>query len=95
MSKAQKWPPPAKVLRLVVDEADDGYCLGSSILMRLFDHDQRAARSGVRRAIRLGLLLERRGPDGLRYVAVSSEGWRSLEAADPEPEPRGRRRVRA
>jgi hypothetical protein len=34
-----------------------------------------------KRAVRLGLLLERRGPDGRIYLALTSEGWEALRSA--------------
>ncbi|HEY8809167.1 MAG TPA: hypothetical protein VIM28_04005 [Solirubrobacterales bacterium] len=32
-------------------------------------------------ALRRGLLLERRGPDGQVYLALTSEGWRVLRSS--------------
>ena len=74
--KRRKWPTAEKVLEIIVDQADDGFCASELVIGRLEDHDAKAARSGLRRAIRRGLLIERRGSDGRRYVALSSEGWR-------------------
>jgi hypothetical protein len=74
--KRRKWPTPERILGVVVDEADDGFCASARVIERLSEHEARAARSGLRRAIRRGLLIERRGEDGRRYVALSSEGWR-------------------
>ena len=78
MRKQRKWPAPEEVLRLVVAEADDGFCASGLVLQRLSEHDQGAARRGLRRAIRQGLLIERRGTDGRSYLSASAEGWRTL-----------------
>lgn len=33
------------------------------------------------RAARRGLVLERRGPDGQVYLALTAEGWRALRSS--------------
>jgi hypothetical protein len=35
----------------------------------------RLVRRALRRAVALGMVIERRGPDGAFHLAVSSEGW--------------------
>jgi hypothetical protein len=42
---------------------------------------ERELRRSVQRATRLGLLLERRGPDGRTYVALTGEGWNRLNSS--------------
>jgi hypothetical protein len=79
------------VLRAIVALGGDGYCPLSDVLPSLPKPPaSRAAgarsahgdrRRAVHRAVSRGLVLERRGPDGRTYVAVSSEGWRRLRDA--------------
>jgi len=65
---------PEEILAAIVELADDGFCRRSD-LVPLFKLGERDLRRSVQRATRQGLLLERRGPDGLIYVALSGEGW--------------------
>jgi hypothetical protein len=69
--RRRKLPPPEEVVTAIVAVADDGYCRRSELARRFPRLGERA----VRRAVALGLVLERRGPDGAWHVAVSSEGW--------------------
>ena len=55
--------------------ADDGFCPTRDLYLRLRRFGSRELRRGLKRAVRRGLLLERQGPDGRFYVAISSEGW--------------------
>lgn len=59
----------------VVEVADDGFCPTGELSVRLRRFGSRELRRGLKRSVRRGLLLERRGPDGRTYVALSSEGW--------------------
>jgi hypothetical protein len=59
----------------VVELADDGFCPTGELSVRLRQFGSRELRRGLKRAVRRGLLLERQGPDGRFYVALSSEGW--------------------
>ena len=59
----------------IVALADDGFCRRSELLQRFPRLGGRDLRRAVRRAVALGLVIERRGPDGAFHVAVSSEGW--------------------
>jgi len=59
----------------VVELADDGFCPVRDLYLRLRQFGSREQRRGLKRAVRRGFLLERRGPDGRTYVALSSEGW--------------------
>lgn len=36
---------------------------------------ERDLQRSLKRVVRQGLVLERQGPDGRRYVVLSSEGW--------------------
>jgi hypothetical protein len=65
----------------VADTVDDGF-LPASVLGSRFP--KLGHRDLVRlrgRAVRQGLLLERRGPDGQVYLALTSEGWRAFRAS--------------
>ncbi len=59
----------------MVELADDGFCPSRDLYLRLRQFGSRELRRGLKRTVRRGFLLERRGPDGRTYVALSSEGW--------------------
>ena len=59
----------------IVELADDGFCRRGELARRFPDLGERDLRRALRRAVVLGLVIERRGPDGARHLAVSSEGW--------------------
>ena len=67
-----------EVLAAVVELADDGFCEKRALAARFPRLGERDLRRSVARAARQGLLLERRGPDGRTYFALTSEGWESL-----------------
>ena len=67
-----------EVLAAVVELADDGFCEKRALAARFPRLGERDLRRSVARAARQGLLLERRGPDGGTYFALTSEGWESL-----------------
>lgn len=69
------------VLRAIVELAGDGYCLAAELLPALPRRPHADRRRALHRSVGRGLVLERRGPDGRAYVALSSEGWRRLRAA--------------
>jgi len=71
----RKLPSPEDVVAAIVALADDGYCRRIELARRFPRLGERDLRRAVRRAVALGLVLERRGPDGAWHVAVSSEGW--------------------
>jgi len=71
---------PIELLAAVAESVDDGFCPAaelSSRFPRLSHRDQARLR---KQAVRQGLLLERRGPDGGIYVALTGEGWRALRS---------------
>lgn len=72
---------PEDLLAAVAAKADDGFCPASSLRpdFRGLSHRDLVRLRG--RAVRNGLLLERRGPDGQAYLALTSEGWRALRSA--------------
>jgi hypothetical protein len=69
------------VLSAIVERAGDGYCLIAEVLPSLPKLSHADRRRAVHRAVKRGLLIERRGPDGREHVAIASEGWRQLRAA--------------
>lgn len=75
MSPRGKLPAPEEIVTAIVELADDGFCRRGELARRLPRLGERDLRRAVRRAIALGYVIERRGPDGAFHVAVSSEGW--------------------
>ncbi|MFP5388344.1 MAG: hypothetical protein ACLGG5_03480 [Thermoleophilia bacterium] len=77
----RKKASPEDLLAAVAAAADDGFCLASSLLpnFRGLSHRDLVRLRG--RAVRNGLLLERRGPDGRLYLALTSEGWQALRSS--------------
>jgi hypothetical protein len=73
--RRRKLAPPEEVVAAIVELADDGYCRRGELAQRFPGLGERDLRRAVRRAVALGLVIERRGPDGAFHVAVSSEGW--------------------
>jgi hypothetical protein len=73
--RQKKLPPPEEVVAAIVAIADDGYCRRGDLRQRFPRLGERDLRRAVRRAVALGLVLQRRGPEGAWHVAVSSEGW--------------------
>ncbi len=67
-----------ELLAAVAEAADDGFLPASGLSSRFPKLGHRDLVRLRGRAVRAGLLLERRGPDGRVYVALSSEGWRAL-----------------
>jgi hypothetical protein len=64
------------VLEAIVELCGDGYCRVSELLPSLPKRTHADRRRAVHRAVNRGLVLERRGPDGGIWIAISSEGWR-------------------
>jgi hypothetical protein len=77
---------PIEVVAAIVKLADDGFC-GRSALIPLFPKlGECDLRRSIRRAVMLGLVLERRGPDGGLYLAASGEGWELLRSKQARSE---------
>lgn len=51
------------------------------LIPRFRGYGERQLQRSVKRVARQGLVLERRGPDGRAYVALSSEGWERLRGS--------------
>lgn len=68
-------------MKVVAAEVDDGFLPFTELLRLLGKGDRRFRARAVRRAVKAGFLLERRGPDGRIHLTVSSEGWSLLRQA--------------
>jgi hypothetical protein len=70
-----------ELLAAIADAVDDGFCPTSALASRFprLGHRDLARLRG--RAVRRGLILERRGLDGQVYLALTSEGWRALRSS--------------
>jgi len=73
--RLKRLPTDEELLATVVEIADDGFCPTRDLYLRLRRFGSLELRRGLKRSVRRGLLLERQGPDGRFYVALSSEGW--------------------
>jgi hypothetical protein len=80
-SMKRKKVEPEELLATIADVVDDGFCPASALASRF-------PRLGHRELIRLrghaerrDLILDRRGPDGQVYLALTSEGWRALRSS--------------
>jgi hypothetical protein len=71
---------PAEILAAIVGLADDGFCRRSDLIPLFPKLGERDLRRSIERAVALGLLLERRGPDARIYLALSGEGWDLLRS---------------
>jgi hypothetical protein len=76
--------PERDVLEAVADLADDGFCLRRELVPHFRGLGERDLRRSIARAVRQGLLLERRGPDGRSYLALTGAGWDVLRQGDPD-----------
>jgi hypothetical protein len=72
---------PEQLLAAVADAVDDGFCPISQLVPHFPKLGHRDLARLRTRAVRRGLLLERRGPDGRTYVALTAEGWRELRSS--------------
>lgn len=69
---------PEDLLAAIAETVDDGFCPASSLQSRFPKLGHRDLVRLRGRALRRGLILERRGGDGRTYLALTSEGWRTL-----------------
>jgi hypothetical protein len=72
---------PEELLTVIAEAVDDGFCPASSLVSRFPKLSHRDLVRLRGQAVRRGLLLERRGPDGRVYLALTSEGWRALRSS--------------
>ncbi len=75
MSPPRPLPPPERLVAVIVELADDGFCRRGELARKFPGLGARDLRRALRRAIAQGFVIERRGPDGGFHLAVSSEGW--------------------
>jgi hypothetical protein len=71
----RRLPTDEEILAVIVELADDGFCPRRDLVLHFRQSGERDLRRSIGRAARRGLILERRGPDGRSYLALSSEGW--------------------
>jgi hypothetical protein len=71
---------PEQLVTAIAEAVDDGFYPTSSLASAFPKLTHRDLVRLQKRALRQGLLLERRGDDGRAYLALSSEGWRALRA---------------
>jgi hypothetical protein len=72
---------PDQLLAAIAEAVDDGFYPVSSLVSAFPKLTHRERVRLRKRALRQGLVLERRGADGRTYLTLSSEGWRSLRAS--------------
>jgi hypothetical protein len=75
VSRRRRLPQPEEVVAAIVALADDGFCRRGELAQRFPGLGARDLRRAVRRAVAQGFVLERRGPDGVFHLALTSEGW--------------------
>jgi hypothetical protein len=71
---------PEQLLAVIAEAVDDGFYPVSSLVSAFPKLTHRDLVRLRKRALRQGLILERRGADGRTYLTLSSEGWRALRA---------------
>jgi hypothetical protein len=79
--RKRKKTGPEELLTAIAETVDDGFYPVSSLVSRFPKLSHRDLLRLRGQALRRGLLLERRGPDGRVYLALTSEGWRALRAS--------------
>lgn len=72
---------PEELLAAIAEAVDDGFCSLAALVPRFRKLGHRDLLRLQKRAARRGLILERRGPDGQIYLALTSEGWRALRSS--------------
>ena len=81
--RRRKLPSDQEIVGGITQIADDGFCSAYDLHLRPFRHlDRRTLAKALRRAANRGLILQRQGTDGRRYVAVATEGWRLIQSGE-------------
>jgi hypothetical protein len=75
MKRHRRRPTDEEILAAVTELADDGFCERRELAIRMRAFGERELTKGLARAARRNLVLNRRGPDGRTYLALTSEGW--------------------
>jgi hypothetical protein len=87
-SGRRQLPSDREIVAGITSLAGDGYCPAYDLHLQPFRHlERRTLGKALRRAANRGLILERQGPDGRRYVAVASDGWRLIEGREAPRNP--------
>lgn len=73
--RRRRRPTDEDILEAIADLVDDGFCERRELLAGFRGFGERELLASLARAARRNLILERRGPDGRSYVALTSEGW--------------------
>jgi hypothetical protein len=82
-SRRRQLPSDQEIVDGITELADDGYCSAYDLHLQPFRHlDRRTLAMALRRAANRGLILQRQGTDGRRYVAVATEGWRLIQSGE-------------
>jgi hypothetical protein len=82
-SPRPRLPSDQEIVDGITELADDGYCSAYELHLQPFRHlDRRTLAKALRRAANRGLILQRQGTDGRRYVAVAAEGWRLIGSGE-------------
>jgi hypothetical protein len=79
--RKKKRTEPEELLAAIAEAVDDGFCPAASLIPQFPKLSHRDLVRLRGQAVRRGLLLERRGPDGQVYLALTSEGWRALRSS--------------
>jgi hypothetical protein len=74
-------PEDHELLETIAELVDDGFASRAALAARLRKLGRRELAKAYGRLASRGLVLERRGPDGATYLALSGEGWRALRGA--------------
>lgn len=72
---------PEELLAAIAEAVDDGFCPVSALSPRFPKLSHRDLVQLRKRTASQGLVLERRGPDGQVYLALTAEGWRALRSS--------------
>jgi hypothetical protein len=75
VKRQRRRPTDEEILAAIVELADDGFCERRQLAIRMRAFGERQLMKSIVRTGRRNLVLERRGPDGRSYVALTSEGW--------------------
>jgi hypothetical protein len=73
-----------QLLAAIAEAVDDGFYPTSALASTLPKLTHREVVRLRKRALALGLILERRDQQGRTVLALTSEGWRALRAAHPD-----------
>jgi hypothetical protein len=83
--RRRRRPTDEEILEAIVDRADDGFCERRELVSAFRGYGERDLMASLGRAARRNLILERRGPDGRTYLALTSEGWNVHRAGTGSP----------